>query len=242
MGKSAAIVLAAGKGTRMNSKVAKQYLLLEDKPILYYTLKTFEDSFIDEIVLVTGQGEEEYCQKEIIEKFNLKKIKKIVSGGKERYYSVKNGLDALRTEQIEYVYIHDGARPFVSQDILESTKRTLKDVSACVVGVPVTDTIKMVNENNVVEQTLNRSMLWSIQTPQAFDYKIISSAYEKLYCEEKSINQKLQITDDAMVLETMTSIPVKIVMGSYDNIKITTPEDLVKAKSILGSKKNSLQK
>lgn len=238
MEKTAAIVLAAGRGKRMHSNVAKQYLLLKGKPVLYYALKVFEDSFIDEIVLVAGPGEEEYCQKEIVEKFRFKKIHKIVTGGKERYHSVKNGLDALKNEKIKDVYIHDGARPFVSQSILNRTKEALKDVSACVVGVPVTDTIKSVRDGNYVAGTLERKNLWSIQTPQAFDYNTIYSAYVQLMGEERTAGKNLSVTDDAMVLETVSSKPIRLVMGSYDNIKITTPEDLLKAQIIFEHKKD----
>ena len=231
MTKTAAIVLAAGQGKRMNSKVAKQYLLLDGKPVLYYTLKAFEESPVDEIVLVTGSGEEEHCRTEIVKKYGFHKIKKILAGGKERYHSVHKGLDALREEkELRHVLIHDGARPFVSQDILERTLAMVRQESACAVGVPVTDTIKLADDRGYVVQTPDRSHLWSMQTPQAFEYRLIRDAYDTLvHEEERFLTEGIRITDDAMVVETILHLPVKIVQGSYENMKITTPEDLAKA-------------
>ncbi len=227
-GKTAAIVLAAGQGRRMNSKVAKQYLLLRDKPVLYYSLRTFEESFIDEIILVTGSGEEEYCRREIQERYDFHKIKKIVPGGKERYHSVYQGLCAL--EGVEYVFIHDGARPFLSQDILERSYENVQRTGACVVGVPVIDTIKVVDDKGFVVNTPDRAHLWSVQTPQVFSYSIIRSAYDTLLEKEKELlMQGIRITDDAMVAETILKCPVAMVEGSYKNLKITTPEDLARA-------------
>ncbi len=219
--KNAAIVLAAGRGKRMNSTVHKQYLLLQGKPVLYYSLKTFEECpFIDEVVLVTGEGEISYCQKEIVEKFGFSKVCAVVPGGKERYHSVYEGLKALK--EPDYVYIHDGARPFVDQEMLIRTRKTVLESQACVVGMPVKDTIKISDgEQNAVE-TPERSKVWMVQTPQVFSYPLIYRAYKKL------IDGNIQnVTDDAMVLELMEQRQVKLVEGSYQNIKITTPEDLL---------------
>lgn len=219
--KNAAIVLAAGRGKRMNSTVHKQYLLLQGKPVLYYSLKTFEECpFIDEVVLVTGEGEISYCQKEIVEKFGFSKVCAVVPGGKERYHSVYEGLKALK--EPDYVYIHDGARPFVDQEMLIRTRKTVLESQACVVGMPVKDTIKISDgEQNAVE-TPERSKVWMVQTPQVFSYPLIYRAYKKL------IDGNIQnVTDDAMVLELMEQRQAKLVEGSYQNIKITTPEDLL---------------
>lgn len=219
--KNAAIVLAAGRGKRMNSTVHKQYLLLQGKPVLYYSLKTFEECpFIDEVVLVTGEGEISYCQKEIVEKFGFSKVCAVVPGGKERYHSVYEGLKALK--EPDYVYIHDGARPFVDQEMLIRTRKTVLESQACVVGMPVKDTIKISDgEQNAVE-TPDRSKVWMVQTPQVFSYPLIYRAYKKL------IDGNIQnVTDDAMVLELMEQRQAKLVEGSYQNIKITTPEDLL---------------
>lgn len=217
--KNTAIILAAGKGKRMKSNVPKQYLLLEGHPILFYAIRAFEESFIDEIILVTGKDEVEYCQREIIDKYGFQKVKKIVTGGKERYHSVYEGLKAI--EDTDYVYIHDGARPFVTGEMLERVQKEVEQYKACVVGMPVKDTIKIVGEDNIVKDTPNRKAVWQIQTPQTFSYTLVREAYDKLMEQEDDI-----ITDDAMVVEKMLQYPIKLVEGSYENIKITTPEDL----------------
>ena len=141
-------------------------------------------------------------------------------GGKERYHSVYEGLKMVERDT-KNVYIHDGARPFIDQDVLNRVKKQMEQVEACVVGMPVKDTIKVVNQESVVEKTPDRSLLWQIQTPQVFSYKLIIKAYERLM-----ISDQKGITDDAMVVETLTDTPIKLVKGSYKNIKITTPEDL----------------
>lgn len=223
--KTVAVVLAAGQGKRMHSDVQKQYLLLQDKPVIYYALKTFQDSFIDEIILVTGKGEESYCQSEIVDKYNFSKVRKIVAGGMERYHSVANGLKAVEGEG--YVFIHDGARPFLTEEILMRAYDMVKEYHACVVGMPVKDTIKIVDENQFAKLTPNRENLWQIQTPQAFSIELAKEAYGKLLEKEEELKANgICITDDAMVVETLLQHPVKLVEGSYDNIKITTPEDL----------------
>ena len=166
MAKYTAIVLSAGKGSRMGSSVHKQYLLLCGRPVIYYTLKAFEESSVDEIVLVTGEGEEEYCRKEIVEKYKLHKVTKIVKGGKERYHSVFQGLSAC--EHTDYVLIHDGARPFIEQEVIRHTMDEVQKKHACIAAVPVKDTIKKVDENGKVEDTPPRKSLYTVQTPQAF--------------------------------------------------------------------------
>lgn len=223
--KTCAIVLAAGQGKRMKSKVAKQYLLIKDKPILFYSLSAFEKSDIDDVILVTGEGEEEYCQKEIVERYGLKKVKKIVSGGKERYHSVANGLNAC--DACEIVLIHDGARPFLGADVIRRACEAAKEHKAAVVGMPVKDTIKILSDEGYIASTPNRNYVWSVQTPQAFEYSLIKKAYNMLLQEEDElIGKGINITDDAMVVEYFTKTKVKMVEGSYKNIKITTPEDL----------------
>lgn len=219
--KTIAIVLAAGKGSRMKSDVPKQYMELEGHPILYYSLKVFEESFVDEIILVTRESDITYCNKKIINKYGLKKVKKIVAGGKERYQSVYEGLKAI--ENADYVYIHDGARPFLTKDILKRVQTEVEQSQACVVGVPVKDTIKVLNCERIVEDTPDRRLLWQIQTPQAFSYNLVKSAYEEL---EQIEDKTQEVTDDAMVVELMKHQPIKVVEGNYTNIKITTPEDL----------------
>ena len=231
--KNIAVVLAAGQGKRMNSTVHKQYLLLKDKPVIYYSLKAFQDSsFIEEIILVTGKEEETYCRTEIVEKFHFSKVKKIVEGGKERYHSVANAMKAV--EGTGYVFIHDGARPFLSEEILLRAYDAVKEHHACVVGMPVKDTIKVVDEDCFAKHTPDRETLWQVQTPQVFTIALAKEAYDRLLIKEEELKtQGIRITDDAMVVETLLHHPVKLVEGSYENIKITTPEDLIIADSFL---------
>ena len=224
--KTTAIVLAAGSGKRMNSKVHKQYLLLEEKPVLYYSLKAFEDSRVDQIVLVVGAGEIEYCKKEIVEQYSISKVCAIVEGGKERYNSVYEGLKV--TGECDFVLIHDGARPFLTQEIIERTLLNVEQYHACVVGMPVKDTIKIVDEDGFAKATPDRSAVWQVQTPQAFSYELVFDAYTRML-EANEVG----ITDDAMVVERMTDYKVKLIEGSYRNIKITTPEDLLVAEAYL---------
>lgn len=218
--KYTAIVLAAGSGKRMNSKVHKQYLIIQDRPVLYYSLKEFQDSAVDEIVLVVGKGEEKFCRKEIVDKYGISKVKAIVEGGKERYHSVFEGLK--QTSDADYVLIHDGARPFVNQDIIRRCMQEVQKYQACVVGMPVKDTIKIADEGGYAKQTPDRKNVWMIQTPQTFSYALIYEAYEEMLKTEDTA-----ITDDAMVLERTKGKKSKLIEGSYRNIKITTPEDLL---------------
>lgn len=218
--KYTAIVLAAGSGKRMNSKVHKQYLIIQDRPVLYYSLKAFEDSAVDEIVLVVGKGEEKFCRKEIVDKYGISKVKAIVEGGKERYHSVFEGLK--QTSDADYVLIHDGARPFVNQNIIRRCMQEVQKYQACVVGMPVKDTIKIADEEGYAKQTPDRKNVWMIQTPQTFSYALIYEAYEEMLKTEDTA-----ITDDAMVLERIKGKKSKLIEGSYRNIKITTPEDLL---------------
>ena len=214
-----AVVLAAGKGKRMHSAVQKQFLMLGGKPVIFYSLEQFElCPFINEIVLVTGEEEIDYCRKEIVEKFDFQKVKKIVAGGAERFLSVYNGLKACTCD---FVYIHDGARPFVDQAILERTREDVKRYGACVAGMPVKDTIKISDGDGYADVTPPRSRVWMVQTPQVFVYSCIKDAYDKLIADGR-----MDVTDDAMVLECMTGQKTKLTLGSYENIKITTPEDL----------------
>ena len=221
-----AVVLAAGSGKRMHSAVHKQYLMLSGKPVLYYALKAFEQSGVSDIVLVVGAGEIEYCRKEIVEKYGIQKISTVVEGGAERYCSVYEGLkNAVGSD---YVLIHDGARPFVTKEMIQHSMNEVEQCGACVVGVPVKDTIRIVGKDKMAEGTPERSKLWQIQTPQTFDYAMILEAYEQILKQKDAT-----ITDDAMVLELAMGRAVKIIEGSYRNIKITTPEDLLVAEAYL---------
>lgn len=218
--KYVAIVLAAGQGRRMNSSTQKQFLLIKNKPVLYYSLLEFERSLIDEIVLVTSSDSIEYCKAEIVDKYGFDKVKTIVAGGKERYHSVMNGITAV--EACDYLLIHDGARPFINQEIISRTVESVEKYQACVVGMPVKDTIKIVDEEEFAVETPARDKLWMIQTPQAFQFDLIKDAYAKLIG-----SNEINVTDDAMVVEYAMNQKVKLIEGSYKNIKITTPEDLL---------------
>lgn len=232
MGKKVAIVLAAGRGKRMQSDVAKQYLLVREKPVLYYSLKAFQDSIVDEIILVTAENEISYCKEEIVEKYDFSKVIRIVAGGKERYHSVHNGLNAC--EDAEIVLIHDGARPFVNDAIIERNINMVKEHGACVTGMPVKDTIKVANAEGFVQETPRRDLIWAVQTPQSFKYELIKKAYDIFLNKEAEHCQQYSVTDDAMVAEIFGGLKVKLVEGSYNNVKITTPEDMVFAEAILG--------
>ncbi len=221
--KKAAVILAAGQGKRMNSSVQKQYLLLKGHPVLYYSLKVFEDSPVDDIILVTGQSEIAYCREEIVERYGFRKVSAIVAGGKERYHSVYAGLKAVK--EADYVLIHDGARPFVTQEIISRTLEGARRVGACVAGMPVKDTIRLLDEQGVPEVTPDRERVWMMQTPQTFSFPLIYDAYQRLM-EQEQRGLAVSVTDDAMVLEAMTGNKIKLTEGSYENIKITTPEDL----------------
>lgn len=225
--KSTAIVLAAGQGKRMHSKVQKQFLSLKGRPVLYYSLACFQNSpEIQEIILVTSAESVEYCRQEIVQSYGFSKVKKIIPGGKERYDSVFAGLMACG--ECDYVYIHDGARPFITEEILAKAEETVKKYGACVVGMPSKDTVKIADENQMIVQTPKRSLVWTVQTPQVFSYDLIYKAYEK--ARRGSMKG---VTDDAMVAEAYGNIKIPLVEGSYENIKITTPEDLLVAERIL---------
>lgn len=229
---TAAVVLAAGSGKRMGSSTKKQYMLLKDKPILYYSLKAFQESFVDHIILVTSPEDISYCQKEIVEKYGLDKVRTIIPGGRERYHSVAAGINAAPV--CDFLFIHDGARPILTAEILDRAFAGVKHWKACVVGMPVKDTIKIADQEGNISMTPDRRLVWMVQTPQAFSYELIKEAYEKLLEQEKHLLEKgIAITDDAMVVETLMGHKVKLIEGSYENIKITTPEDLKLAECLL---------
>ena len=224
-----AIILAAGSGSRMNSKINKQFMEINGKPIIWYSLFAFENnSIVDQIVLVTGKEDVEYCKREIVEKYNFKKVANVIAGGNERYESVYNGLKEIRDG---IVLIHDGARPMITNEIIEKCVQAVKENGACIVGVPSKDTIKIVNDNQVIVGTPDRSTLWSAQTPQCFKADIVKDAYEKLMYDNNR-----NVTDDAMVVEKYTNHTVKFVEGDYSNIKVTTPVDIAYIEALLQKK------
>lgn len=219
-----AIILAGGKGKRMNSSVSKQFIELKGKPILYYTLKKFIDNEnIDEIILVLPKDEIEYCKENILEKYSLK-IAKIVEGGKERQDSVYNGLKSITDCNI--VLIHDGARPFTSDRIINDGIKYAKIYGAAAPGVMPKDTIKIKDDNNFSIETPDRNTLMAIQTPQVFNYNKI------LQCHESIKENNIMVTDDTMVVERFGE-KVFLFDGDYINIKVTTPEDLILGEKFL---------
>lgn len=236
MTKTAAIVLAAGQGKRMKSNVAKQFLLLDGEPVVCHALRTFEQSAVDAVVLVTGAEEISYCREEIIKKYGFSKVVSVVAGGKERYHSVYEGLLALKPffDEDGIVLIHDGARPLVTDEIIDRTICDAAAYGACVAAVPVKDTIKVVASDGFADKTLDRSVLWQIQTPQTFSYQLVLEAYTKLMSDPAFQNG---VTDDAMVVETMCGGKVKLTEGSYENIKVTTPEDMIVAECLLAHRR-----
>jgi len=224
--KCSVVIVAAGSGKRMKSDISKQYLTINEKPILAHTIEKFENcSYINEIIVVVTESDINYCREQIIAKYNSKKAKKIVIGGSERQISVFNGLKEV-DKNTDIILIHDGVRPFIKNiDIIKIIEQT-KLYKACVIGVKVKDTIKICDESNNVLETPDRKYLWAAQTPQAFFSDIIINAYQKAF-RDNFIG-----TDDCMIVER-TGIKIKMIEGSYDNIKITTPEDLLIANAIL---------
>jgi 2-C-methyl-D-erythritol 4-phosphate cytidylyltransferase len=204
----------------------KQFYLLADKPILAHTLDKFENCpLIHSILLVVGQEDMDYCLKEIIEKYQYRKISQIVPGGKRRQESVKNGIDFL-SKETDIVVIHDGVRPFVTKEMIEESIRSAVKFQAVVMAMPVKETVKMVQRDGTVLKTLDRDSLWQIQTPQTFQVNVIKEAHYRAM-EDGFIG-----TDDASLVERL-GVKVRILPGSYTNIKITTPEDLMLAHLIL---------
>lgn len=241
-----AIVLAAGRGSRMGSGVAKQYMLLRGRPLIWYALHAVEESsVIDDCILVTGAEDISFVKEEIVARYGFHKVRAVVAGGKERYDSVYNALRVLadgETGQRDarpdikdgYIFIQDGARPFLTEEILKRCYEAVERDHACVVGMPVKDTIKIVDETGCAKQTPDRNFMWQVQTPQVFDAPLILFAYERLMQEKgRLLREGISITDDAMVVETFTDCKVRLVEGGYGNMKVTTPEDMVVAEALL---------
>lgn len=226
MSKVTALIPAAGMGKRMGKAVAKQFLLLGDKPLLAHTLLAFQRApEIDEIIPILSEEDMESCLGDIIERYHITKVKTLVVGGKERQDSVFHGLQKIGKDAA-VVLVHDGVRPFVTSEMIREAVDLAKKGECVAVGVPIKDTIKEVDDKKIVLRTLERGRLWAIQTPQAFPVKILKRAYEE------SQKHKIHGTDDATLVERAGGT-VRVIMGSYENIKITTPEDLILAEEIL---------
>lgn len=268
-----AVVLAGGSGSRMRSDVAKQFMLLRGKPLLWYSLQAVQQSeIINDCILVAGQGERgacgewedtlNYVRREIVEKYGFTKVDTIIAGGSERCWSVENAMAVLRDVQAPgrvpnqdgYVFIQDSARPFLTEEILCRTYEAVQRYHACVAAMPSKDTVKYADAEGFAASTPDRSRIWTIQTPQVFDTALIAEAYHKLAILYRPTAEAARpvsipedspspacpcpappVTDDASVVELFTDIKVRLVEGSYQNIKITTPEDIKIAEALLGS-------
>lgn len=203
----------------MKSKINKQFLMLQNKPVISYTLTAFEQcNEIDEIIVVVASDEMEYFKTNILDKYNFRKVKGLIAGGMERQQSSSNGINSV-SQDCEIILIHDGARPFVSQQTIRNCISEAKVYGAVSAGMPSKDTIKVVDQNGIVTSTPTRDSIWQTQTPQAFRRELIIEAHEI------ALHKGITSTDDAMLVE-MLGYPVKMVVGDYRNIKITTPEDL----------------
>jgi len=226
--KVTAVIPAAGEGKRMNSK--KQFLELNGRPVLDITVSVFDEcQSIDDIIVVVAK-EDIRLTKDLLKE--RKKVKSIVVGGAERQDSVYNGIEAIKPEsEDDIVVIHDAARPLITKEIISSVVIEAKTSKAVVVGVPSKDTVKTVSPENIIMETLDRASIWLVQTPQAFHYSVIKQAYERAQ------RIKYKATDDSKLVERM-GISVKMVMGSYENIKITTKEDLAIAEAMLKGRGN----
>lgn len=223
------IILSAGRGRRMGSDVPKQYMELQGKPILYYSIEAFSQSSVDSIIIVAGSSDINYVTDHIVKPFGFTKVKSVIEGGEERYDSVYNGLREAMKLGAKYVMIHDGARPFVDNDTLSRCMANVKSTRACIAGMPVKDTIKVVDNDDVIIDTPNRATLWMAQTPQCFETKLAYDSYKKMI-ESGETNG---ITDDAMVVEAFGGVSSTMIEASYNNIKVTTPIDIVVGEQLL---------
>jgi len=223
------LIPAAGMGVRMGAAVNKQYLTLADRPVLAHTLTLFDHHpSIDHVLIVSPEAEIDYCRAEVVERFGFTKVRDIISGGAERQDSVYNGLSACAAADGDIVLIHDGVRPFFPSGRIDDVVTAAGRTGACVVGVPVKDTIKEVEEG-LIRRTPDRRLLWQAQTPQAFAFGLIRDAHER------ARREGFRGTDDASLVERIGH-PVMMIEGSYRNIKITTPEDLILAEAFIGSR------
>ena len=221
-------MLAAGMGLRMGGDIRKQYLMLGGMPMLLHSIKTMQESpIITDVVVMVHKDDVEVVRGLLDEYGCAEKLRRIVVGGKERVHSVARGLESIDWP-CDYVFIHDCARPFLDQPTLERLFETVQRTKACVAGVPAKDTVKIVDEDCDVKTTPNRASVWIVQTPQVFELDLIRNAHRKALAQEDYLASRgIILTDDAMVAELAGECRVRMVMATYRNIKITTPEDLV---------------
>ena len=215
-----ALIPAAGIGARMSLDKAKQFIDLCGKPILAVTLNHFQNcSLVDKIVVVVPEDDVDYCNREIVDRYKQSKVCKVVAGGKRRQDSVRKGLEAVG-DLCKWVLIHDGVRPLITNELIEKVIKAAKRFRAVITGLPVKETVKKLDDKGMVLQSVQRSNLWLIQTPQIFQYEDLMRAHQQALDSGWE-----EATDDAFLVEKM-GIPVKIIKGEENNIKITTPQDL----------------
>ena len=221
-----AIIVSAGKGVRMNRSIPKQYLLLQGVPVLCHTVMAFNKCpEVDKIVLVVPEKDIQYCREQLLSGLRLDTPVKVIAGGKRRQDSVLNGILSI-DDKDAVVVIHDGVRPLIRPEMISRCINKAKKSGACILGVPLQDTLKMVGRDSLIQKTISREGLWAAQTPQAFHYQRIRDAHEA------AVKAGVEATDDAALLERM-GVPVSILLGTGDNLKITTKDDLVLADAIL---------
>lgn len=233
-----ALLLAAGSGKRMGSKIRKQYLELGGEPLFLHSVRAMEESpVITDVLLMTPQGDGDYCRGLICRTGLEGKLRGVFDGGSERCFSVARGLEAI-SWPCDYVFIHDCARPFVDPATIRRLYDCVKEGQPCAAGMPSKDTIRITDDEGVEELTPDRSRTWIVQTPQAFPFPMIREAHRRLVSCAADLEKKgIRITDDAMVAHSMTGCRVRMIRGSYRNIKVTTPEDLPVAEALLRSEK-----
>ena len=225
-----AIIPAAGIGARMRSDQAKQFIDLCGKPILAVTLNHFQKcSLVDKIVVVVSEDDVDYCNREIVDRYQQSKVCMVVAGGKRRQDSVRKGLESVG-DLCKWVLIHDGVRPLVTAGLIEKVIKAAKKFRAVITGLPVKETVKELDDQGMVLQSVHRSHLWLIQTPQIFQFEDINLAHQKAIQDGWE-----EATDDAFLIEKM-GIPVKIIKGDESNIKITTPQDLDIARFLMSKR------
>ncbi len=230
--KAAAIITAGGEGKRFGTggedKLPKQFIPLSGKPIIVYSLESFESSeLVSEIVVVVPEGWVEYTHNEIVNKYNISKVTKVIFGGNERQKSVEKGFKSI-TSNAEIVVVHDGVRPFATVDLIEEVIAAAQESGGAIAACPSVDTVKKSDSDDHNEDTLARETIWLAQTPQAFKYDIINRAYEK------ASDDDYLATDEAALVERVGD-KVRLVKSSKYNIKITNPEDIEAGEFILNS-------
>jgi 2-C-methyl-D-erythritol 4-phosphate cytidylyltransferase len=229
LGRVVAVIPAGGSGTRMGADVPKQFLPLGGVPMLLHSLRAFDRApSVDTVILVVQRDERRRALTDVIERYGVKKVQKVIAGGETRQQSVYNGLKETDPD-VEIVVVHDAVRPFVTDDLIEQSIEAARKGSGAIVAVPMKDTPKQAGLDRQIQRTLDRNSLWMAQTPQTFRRDVLLEAYEKAAIEH------LQATDDAALVERLGH-KVGIVAGTWENIKITTPEDLIIAEAILASR------